>query len=79
MCFILPRINTVKRGEESIRYRGPKTWDMVPEKIKESKSLAIFKDKIRTWKPIDCFCRICTTTIPGAGRGKIDGDVFILK
>ena len=77
--FVLPRINTVKRGEESIRYRGPKTWDMVPEKIKESKSLAIFKDKIRTWKPIDCFCRICTTTIPGAGRGKIDGDVFILK
>ena len=43
---------------------------MVPEKKKESKSLAIFKDKIRTWRPIDCFCRICTTTIPDAGRGK---------
>ena len=31
-------------GEGSVRYRGPKTWEIVPEEIKQSESLDIFKD-----------------------------------
>ena len=77
--FILPRIRTVNRGEETVRFRGPKTWDMVPKEIREAETLAIFKDKIKTWKPIDCSCRLCCETVPGAGRGKRKGNVFVSK
>ena len=42
--FVIPRINTVNRGEETVRYRGPKTWDMVPSDIKNSESLSILTE-----------------------------------
>ena len=77
--FILPKINTVNRGEETIRFRGPKTWDMVPEEIQKSESLAIFRDKIKKWKPVGCSCRLCTVFIKGVGRGFMKGDSFIPK
>ena len=55
------------RVAETIRSRGPKTWDMVPHHITDSKTLAEFKSKIRTWKPIECTCRLCKTFIPELG------------
>ena len=58
---------TVYFGTETIRFRGPKTWDIVPENIKEAESLSEFKQKIKTWKPIDCKCRLCKTFIPELG------------
>ena len=27
--FVVPRINTVNRGVETVRYKGPKSWDSV--------------------------------------------------
>ena len=45
--FILPKVRTVNRGIETIRYRGPKTWAIVPEEIKMAPSLDVFKDKIK--------------------------------
>ena len=62
-----PNVRTVRYGSETIRYRGPKTWDMVPQNIKDSVSLAEFKSKIKTWKPNDCACRLCKTSIPQLG------------
>ena len=61
--FTLPKAKTVNRGLETIRYRGPKTWKLVPEDIKEVKSLAEFKEKIRNWKPAKCDCRRCKVCI----------------
>ena len=77
--FVVPKINTVNRGEETVRYRGPKTWELVPVDIRNSESLSIFQNKIKKWKPKGCTCRLCLTTIKGAGRGYIQGDKFILK
>jgi ribonuclease P/MRP protein subunit RPP40 len=77
--FVMPRIRTVNRGEETVRFRGPKTWEMVPKEIKESASLAIFNDKIKRWKPVGCSCRLCTIVMDGAGRGFMRGDTFIPK
>ena len=65
--FQIPEVRTVDYGIETIRYRGPKTWDIVPNDIKESKSLLEFKRKIKLWKPIDCACRLCKTFIPNLG------------
>ena len=41
----------VKYGAETIFYFAPKIWYLVPEMIKTSKTLDIFKNKIRKWKP----------------------------
>jgi len=64
---VLPKVRTVNKGLETIRYRGPKTWEIVPEEIKHSKSLSAFKAKIKYWKPLDCTCRLCKTYIKDLG------------
>ena len=66
-CRKTGKVRTVAYGTETIMSRGPKSWDMVPHHIKYSKTLAEFKSKIRTWKPIECTCRLCKTFIPELG------------
>ena len=66
-CWEPTNVRTVHYGTETISYRGPKTWDMVPQNIKDSLSLAEFKSKIKSWKPNDCACRLCKTFIPQLG------------
>ena len=51
---------TVYWGTESLNYRGPKTWQLVPPLIE-------FKQKIRRWKPVGCTCRLCKTFVPELG------------
>ena len=77
--FVLPQVRTVNRGEETVRYRGPITWEMVPEDIKASSSLAIFKSKIRKWRPSGCTCRLCKKFVQGLGFGFFRGDLFVPK
>ena len=45
------RIQTQRYGIESLTYLGPKIWSQVPNEIKESASLAVFKNKIKNWRP----------------------------
>ena len=65
--WVLPKARTVNNGLETIRYRGPKTWELVPEEIKNSKSFSVFKTKIKDWKPIGCTCRLCKIYIKDLG------------
>ena len=44
--FKSSNVHTVFFGTETISFRGPKTWELVPEDIKCSKTLAEFKIKI---------------------------------
>ena len=66
-CWEATNVRTVHCGTETISYRGPKTWDMVPQNIKDSLSLAEFKHKIKAWKPNEGTCRLCKTFIPQLG------------
>ena len=50
----VPDVKTV-----AIRYRGPKTWELLPSDIKNAKTLAVFKAKVKDWKPRGCTCRLC--------------------
>ena len=59
--------NTVYFGKETLSFRGPKTWSLVPAEIQNFPSHRIFKGKIKMWKPIGCTCCICTPFIPGVG------------
>ena len=61
------KVNTVLNGTETLSFRGPKIWSIVPEIIKNSKSLSEFKSKIRKWEPIGCTCRLCKTYIHHLG------------
>lgn len=66
-CWELPQVRTVQYGKESLRYRGILTWDLLPADIKNSKSLEVFKMKIKTWKPQGCTCRLCIDYIINLG------------
>ena len=61
------KVKSVYFGTETIRYRGPKTWDILPQNIKDSKTLTEFKIKIKNWSPNGCTCRLCKTFIPDLG------------
>ena len=60
-------LKTVWYGTESLFYLAQKVWDIVPQEIKESKSLMIFKRKIKNWVPNDCPCRLCKRYISQLG------------
>ena len=60
-------VRTSRYGSETVRFRGPKTWDLLPTTIKESETLNEFKTKVKKWIPHDCTCRICKTYIFGVG------------
>ena len=65
--WIIPRANTVNYGIETLRYRGPITWNLLPSELKDSPSLEIFKEKISKWKPLGCKCRLCKTYVKDFG------------
>ena len=58
---------TVFFGTESIINLGAKLWNIVPENIKSSESLSVFKCKIKYWTPNHCPCQICKTYIDQVG------------
>ena len=65
--WVIPSLKSVNKGLETIRYRGPKTWELVPKDIKNSLSLSVFKSKIKKWKPSGCTCRLCKIYVPNLG------------
>ena len=52
-------------GMETLSFLGPKIWLLIPEDIKESKTLIEFKNKI--WKPKGCPCRLCKVYVKNVG------------
>ena len=45
--FHIPPVRTVFSGTESIKYLGPKIWELIPDEIKELESLWEFKRAIK--------------------------------
>ena len=65
--YQLPKINSVLYGENSLRYLGPKIWDIIPRELKSLESLGKFKSAIKIWIPLNCPCRLCKDYIQGIG------------
>lgn len=66
--FIRPKINTVYKGDNSIRSFGPIVWNnMLPDKFKVCTSLIEFKKSIKSWVPENCPCRLCKKYLTGLG------------
>ena len=60
-------VRTVYHGMESLSFRGPKTWDILPKYLKEATSLKQFKKEIKEWKPEGCTCRLCKIYVENIG------------
>ena len=69
--WLIPKVRTVDYGIETVRYRGPKTWELLPNEIKNAKSLSDFKAKVKHWKPKGCTCRLCKIYVRNLGFTKI--------
>ena len=60
-------IKTARYGCESITFLASKIWELIPNEIKHSSSIAAFKRKIKFWIPNQCPCKLCKTYIPNLG------------
>ena len=58
---------TNRYGTESISFIAPEIWKQVPDDLREIDSVALFKKKIKGWKPLNCPCRLCKTYINNIG------------
>ena len=66
--FKKPKVRTVYKGENSLRYFGPVVWDeMLSNEYKNYTSLLEFKNAIKEWVPMNCNCRLCKTYLPRIG------------
>ena len=65
--WIIPKVRTENNGKETLRYRGPITWNLVPPEIKSIESLELFKDAITKWKPQRCTCKLCKIYVKDVG------------
>ena len=65
-CWETSTARTSIYGTETIKFRGPKVWELLPLDLKETRTLESFRNKIKSWKP-DCDCRLCKTFIPHLG------------
>ena len=61
------RVKSVSYGPESISFLAPKIWEILPNEIKDSYTLQIFKAKIKKWVPVECPCRLCKVYLPQVG------------
>ena len=59
--------NSVEMGLETISYRAPQLWNLVPTDIKDALSLLTFKKKIKSWYCDSCPCRLCKAYIASVG------------
>ena len=66
--FERPHVNSVKKGDRSLRTFGPIVWNtMLPKNLKVCKSLDDFKNSIKSWRPDNCHCELCKTYIQRLG------------
>ena len=49
--FDVPKVRTVNHGSESVRYLGPKIWEIISTHIKELDTTGKFEMVIKKWKP----------------------------
>ena len=61
--FTRPMVKSMYHGTESISYLGPKTLDILPEKLKNIDNIEHFKKEIKIWKHDNCPYKLCKVYI----------------
>ena len=57
----------MRSSTESISSLVPKTWEILPNEIKVSDALQVFKAKIKMWVPVERPYRLYKTYLPQVG------------
>ena len=65
--FQSTNVKSVFNGQETISFRGPRPWTLVPNDIKDAASVFEFKTQITMWEPKGCTCRLCKDYIQNIG------------
>ncbi len=67
--FLIPNVNTVHNGKNTVRYFGPLVWDdMIPKRFKSIQTLEKFQVEIKKWIPTNCPCNNCKEYVSGVGH-----------
>ena len=69
--LVIPCVNSILKGKNSLRYFGSIIWNLLPIEIREDHSLSPFVTKIKQWKPIACPCTSCKSYIGRVGYIKV--------
>ena len=69
--LVIPSVNSVLKGKNSLRYFGSVIWNSLPIEIREDRLISSFVTKIKHWKPIACPCTICKSFIDRVGHIKV--------
>ena len=51
-------------GLNSIPYKANQLWNLLPENLKSSLSLTLFKNEIKMWECFNCPCNTCESSVP---------------
>ena len=65
--FVIPQVKSVNHGLESVRFLELKTWEGLPNDLKNKELADSFKTAIQRWKPESCSCRLCKTYLQNIG------------
>ena len=55
----IPKVKTEKYGTKSLKALGPKIWNKLPNHIKTSNNLPLFKKMLQDWDGEKCHCQVC--------------------
>ena len=58
---------TTTYGIDTISFRGSQIWQDLPQDIKNSDSLNLFKSNIKRYVTLTCHCKLCKSFIPCVG------------
>ena len=67
--LVIPSVNSILKGKNSLRYFGSVIWNSLPIEIREDHSISSFVTKTKQWKPIACVCTIFKSYI-----GRVSGN-----
>ena len=62
--FQSERKRTVFYGLETISYRAPQLWTILPEEFKQRNTISLFKSDVRQWICNEHPCRLCKVFVP---------------
>ena len=65
--LVIPSVSSVLKGKSSLRYFGVLIWNSLPIEIRDDYSISSCVTKIKQWKPVDCLCTVCKSSIGRIG------------
>ena len=57
--LILPSARSSRYGTDTLSFKGSLLWNNVPSEYKNTNDFNRFKNKIKSWNPSTCSCKIC--------------------